>query len=84
YEYGRMWYDVNEELGITLEPATDYYCVFHIVIDGEKYESEAFTFTTEGEVKPDFLLGDVNLDGIINALDSQRLYEHIVGKNPLK
>ena len=84
YEYGRMWYDTNEELGITLEPATDYYCVFHIVIDGEKYESEAFTFTTEGEVKPDFLLGDVNLDGIINALDSQRLYEHIVGKNPLE
>lgn len=30
------------------------------------------------------LLGDCNCDGFVNARDSQRLYEHIVGKEPLE
>ena len=30
-----------------------------------------------------YLIGDVNKDGVINGQDLQRLYEHLMGENPL-
>lgn len=44
--------------------------------------SNDYAYFKAEEIK--ILLGDCNCDGIINARDSQRLYEHIVGKKPLE
>ncbi|MBQ7123551.1 MAG: leucine-rich repeat protein [Oscillospiraceae bacterium] len=48
------------------------------IIDGKWNGYNAKAYDTNAK----FLLGDCNGDGVINARDSQRLYEHIVGKNP--
>ena len=49
------------------------------IIDGKwnGYNAKAY------DPNAKFLLGDCNGDGVINARDSQRLYEHIVGKDPI-
>ncbi len=46
-------------------------------VENEKWNG----YTTK--VYIEYLRGDVNEDGVVNARDSQRLYEHLVGKKPL-
>lgn len=46
YHNLNIWYDLNEELGITLEPHTTYYYVFYCEVGDEVYLSDTATFTT--------------------------------------
>ena len=43
-----MWYDINAELGITLEPGTTYQYQFYVVYDGVEYDGSVESFTTTG------------------------------------
>lgn len=46
--YVDMWYDLTEELGVTLTPATTYKYNFYAIVNGKEYWSPVGTFTTEG------------------------------------
>ncbi len=46
------WWDINEEIGITLEPATTYQYAFFGIFDGEEVVGPTFTFTTTGSPNP--------------------------------
>lgn len=48
FNYMTMWYDVNGELGYTLQPGTTYKYKLLIVISGTTYYSPVYSFTTEG------------------------------------
>lgn len=41
-----IWYDLNEELGLTLEPHSKYYYLFYCEVGDEVYLSDVATFTT--------------------------------------
>ncbi len=43
-----MWYDINSELGIVLEPGTTYKYQFFVEYDGEEYKGDVATLTTTG------------------------------------
>lgn len=43
-----MWYDITDELGVTLTPGTTYKYNFYAIINGKEYWSPVGTFTTEG------------------------------------
>jgi len=47
YHNLNIWYDLNEELGLTLEPHTTYYYVFYCEVGDEVYLSDTATFTTK-------------------------------------
>lgn len=44
-----IWYDFNGELGLTLEPGTEYMYQFFVEYGGVKYEGEIEKFTTTGK-----------------------------------
>lgn len=44
--YFHAWYDIKSELGVTLEPNTLYKYKIYTNIDGTKYGSDYWTFTT--------------------------------------
>ena len=46
YRNLNIWYDLNDELGITLEPHTTYYYAFYCEVGDEVYLSDTATFTT--------------------------------------
>ena len=46
--YVDMWYDITDELGVTLTPGTTYKYNFYAIINGKEYWSPVGTFTTEG------------------------------------
>lgn len=46
--YVDMWYDITEELGVTLTPGTTYKYNFYAIVNGKEYWSPVGTFTTEG------------------------------------
>ena len=48
YNYVDMWYDITDELGVTLTPGTTYKYNFYAIINGKEYWSPVGTFTTEG------------------------------------
>ena len=48
FNYVDMWYDLTEELGVTLTPATTYKYNFYAIVNGKEYWSPVGTFTTEG------------------------------------
>ena len=48
YNYVEMWYDLTEELGVTLTPGTTYKYNFYAIVNGKEYWSPVGTFTTEG------------------------------------
>ena len=41
-----IWYDLNDELGISLAPGTKYYYLFYCEVGDEVYLSDVATFTT--------------------------------------
>lgn len=41
-----IWYDLNDELGIYLDPGTKYYYLFYCEVGDEVYLSDVATFTT--------------------------------------
>lgn len=43
-----VWYDINEELGVTLTKATDYQYKFYANVGGQRVESAVARFTTAG------------------------------------
>lgn len=45
-----IWYDFNNELGITLTPGTTYAYQFYLIYDGVEYGGHKESFTTTGEV----------------------------------
>ena len=51
--YYRVYFKINEELGVTLEPGTTYRYNFYAKVNGETYYSEGGSFTTLGK-KPDY------------------------------
>ena len=48
YNYVDMWYDITDELGVTLTPGTTYKYNFYAIVNGKEYWSPVGTFTTEG------------------------------------
>jgi len=42
------WYDINKEVGVTLNPGTTYKYRFFAVVDGITFEGDTYTFTTSG------------------------------------
>lgn len=44
-----IWYDFNGELGLSLEPGTEYMYQFFVEYDGMRYEGEVEKFTTTGK-----------------------------------
>ncbi len=42
------WYDLREEVGVTLAPGTTYQYRFHVTVDGVDYYGEYYRFTTKG------------------------------------
>ena len=46
--YVDMWYDITDELGVTLTPGTTYKYNFYAIVNGKEYWSPVGTFTTEG------------------------------------
>lgn len=48
YRVPQNYFDINDELGVTLKHATKYYYEFYAVVDGKKYWSEMQSFTTTG------------------------------------
>ena len=46
------WYEFNEEVGYTLQPATTYRYKFHVTVNGSDYYSDEYHFTTGGTPKP--------------------------------
>lgn len=44
-----IWYDLNDELHITLEPDTTYYFKFYCTVEGNEYTSDVNSFTTSPE-----------------------------------
>ena len=47
YNYVDMWYDITDELGVTLTPGTTYKYNFYAIVNGKEYWSPVGTFTTE-------------------------------------
>lgn len=47
--YYRVYFKINEELGITLEPGTTYKYRFFVIVDGMDYWGEDGSFTTLGQ-----------------------------------
>lgn len=45
------WYDINKELGITLNAGTDYKYRFYTIVDGKTYYGDPYSFTTAGAAK---------------------------------
>lgn len=43
-----IWYPVNSELGVTLNPGTQYYFTIYTVYNGKTFESDKIYFTTTG------------------------------------
>ena len=43
-----MWFDVQDEVGYTLTPGTQYYYRFFVVINGTTHWSDMYSFTTTG------------------------------------
>ena len=46
YNYVDMWYDITDELGVTLTPGTTYKYNFYAIVNGKEYWSPVGTFTT--------------------------------------
>ena len=42
-----VWYDINEELGLTLKSNTTYKYDFFIIHNGDTYQTDTFSFTTK-------------------------------------
>ncbi|MBQ8264654.1 MAG: InlB B-repeat-containing protein [Oscillospiraceae bacterium] len=42
------WYDINEELGVTLTPGTTYKYQFFAVVNGKTFYGNTYSFTTTG------------------------------------
>ena len=55
-----IWFDLNKECGITLQPGTTYNYRFFVTVNGKEYTSASLYFTTKGtSIKPvSVLLGD--------------------------
>ncbi len=47
YSYAIFWYDLNLRLNYYLNPGTSYKFLFYVVINGEAYWSQTYSFTTE-------------------------------------
>ncbi len=43
----QIWYDIKDEVGITLQSDTTYYYTFYAVVDGETYKGNIQSFHTE-------------------------------------
>lgn len=48
-----FWYDVNGDMGMTLEPGTKYYYRFYAVVNGETIYGKTGSFTTKSSVAAD-------------------------------
>ena len=46
YASNNIWLDLQKELGVTLNPGTEYICQFSTVKDGKTFTSEKLTFKT--------------------------------------
>lgn len=46
-----IWFDLNKECGIYLEPGINYSYSFFAIVDGEEYWSKLWDFTTPGELR---------------------------------
>ena len=46
YSYLNIWYDVNGELGVTLQSGKTYKFQFYVIVGGKEYWSPIVTFTT--------------------------------------
>ena len=44
-----VWYNLTNELGIVLQPGTNYKYQFHTVFNGKRYESSVMSFRTNGQ-----------------------------------
>lgn len=49
FNWINMWYDVNNELGCTLQPGTPYQYLLFVFINGQSHYSPMYHFTTNGE-----------------------------------
>ena len=46
-----VWYNLTNELGIVLQPATNYKYQFYTVFNGKRYESSVMSFRTNGQAE---------------------------------
>lgn len=46
-----VWYNLTNELGIVLQPGTNYKYQFHTVFNGKRYESSVMSFRTNGQTE---------------------------------
>lgn len=46
-----VWYNLTNELGIVLQPGTNYKYQFHTVFNGKRYESSVMSFRTNGQAE---------------------------------
>lgn len=60
-----MWFDLNKEAKLFLKPGVQYQYALYAYVDGKLYVSSKASFQTTG-----YTLGDVDLNGTINAADA--------------
>lgn len=46
-----IWYNVTNELGVALQPGTNYKYQFYTVFNGKRYESSVMSFRTNGQAE---------------------------------
>lgn len=91
YPYIVIWYNVTEELGITLTPGKTYTYQIYAYFNGVRYDSPERTFTTPhthtfesgictvcGATDETVRKGDINLDGVITSADAVLLARYLV------
>ena len=44
-----IWYDIQKELGVTLDPGTTYSYQFYVVVDDETFRGEKYKLETKGD-----------------------------------
>jgi len=71
--YYRVYFKINEELGVTLEPGTTYKYNFYAKVNGETYYSNEGSFTTLGQ-KTDYL-NNASLENTYQSGIAETVYD---------
>ncbi|MDD3222175.1 MAG: hypothetical protein PHG07_07290 [Lachnospiraceae bacterium] len=63
-----MWYDLNAELGISLEPGTTYKYRFFVVDNGTEYLGDVQSFTTSGTKVSEAIPSELDIQNSIYVM----------------
>ena len=76
------WYDIQDELGIALDPGTTYRYQFYAVVNGKTFYGNTYTFTTTGSA-PSYTLRFDPAGGSVSPTSKTVTARNVAGDLPI-